>query len=113
MSQLRREDTYILVMCDEFGTIIDAAAATEKTPEVAGHILLTDPRTLSETPAGLTVKVAEATAAGGAKLRNNFTYTIQKQTEQDRQRQMFRVVRGDDGTMPVRIARLQVGDDAE
>ena len=108
VSELRREDTYILVMCSEVGMIINAAKATATHDTVYGHIMLTDPGTLKETAAGLTVEIAEATASGGQKLRKNYTYTIQKQTDQDRKRKMFHVVRGADRTMPVRIARLKV-----
>jgi hypothetical protein len=105
---LREEGTYILVMCDNQGNIINPK---KDVPSSFGHVMITEPNTLDGPPGNQTIHVVEATAAGGGKLRD-IDYTIKSSksiTINQKPKTLFSVERGTPSdVMPVRISRLKI-----
>ncbi len=102
-AQLSLKETYIFVLCEKDGAIIDPGGK-----HAYGHVMITNPNSLSPLPGGqYKIKVVEATAAG-MKLRD-VDYTI-KSVATAKLGTVFTVLRGPDDRsdgMPVRIARLK------
>lgn len=114
--ELRAEDTYLFGMCKPDGTVIDGAYAKEATatsaaaPEVAGHIVITEPGTLRSAAGGHTIEICEATESYGKKLRANAVCTIKRQTADEIKQSIFTIDRGPGGkVIQVKIVKLKVG----
>jgi hypothetical protein len=94
-ADLKAEGTYILAMCDRYGTIADPGVTG-----TYGHVMLTEPNTLKGAPGSQTITVVEATPP---KLRTAY-YTIKSASKG-----VFSVERGSPSSpMLVRISRLKV-----
>jgi hypothetical protein len=110
--ELKPDDTYILVWCDKEGTIFDPDP-TSDDPTKAGHVMITQPKTMSGSPGDLKVKIWEATAADDGYLRP--MDTVIKSASQKGNIGVFAFERGtpappNDGVDFVRICRLDLGD---
>jgi hypothetical protein len=105
---LTRDGTYILVWCDAAGNIKNPQKGV---PNSFGHVMITEPNTLTGTPGDQKIHVVEATASDKRKLRD-LDYTIKSSNRVNvggRKATVFRVERGAPGDlMDVRISRLKV-----
>lgn len=103
---LESDGTYIFVWCDGNGNIKNPQ---RDVPNTFGHVMITEPDTLSGDPGEQTIHVVEATASGNRKLRD-LDYTIKSSKPvvvNGRKGAVFSVERGSAGdVMPVRISRL-------
>lgn len=105
---LQADSTYILVWCDNDGNIKNPQRGVLNS---FGHVMITEPNTLSGPPGKQTIHVVEATASGKRKLRD-LDYTIKAARPvvvKERRAAVFSVERGSPSDlMSVRISRLRV-----
>ncbi len=100
LKSLRFADTYLFVMCTKEGHILQPS---KEHPGSYGHVMITEPKTLKQTPNGPELLVVEATAAGKKELRS-IPYTITSATKTP-SGTVFHVLRGSKhDQMDVRIA---------
>jgi len=106
--ELEADGTYILVWCDNEGNIKNPQKGIANS---YGHVMITEPGTLTGAPGNQTIHVVEATASGNRKLRDiDYTIKSAKQVKsKGRVAAVFSVERGSPSApMPVRISRLDV-----